>query len=270
MRSVASVQGKWSYRWPLALVLSLGANGLHAETGARPKCEAGKGYVAVDLASRVTSDFLEGMTKIGVGTIIRYYDWEQETIPGKTINENELKLIKQNDLAVAVVFQHKNSAMATFQDKDRGNIDAARSLALAARLKQSPGSAIYFGVDGPEAKYLAARKKAGLPSTDEYADLFIKKYVGRYFSQINSKFKGSGYKVGAYGGGRTCRYLLDSGLASYCWLAPSTTWPGYAEFKKSNDWVLKQHLTTDDCFELSVDLNTGNERFPDFGQWRPN
>jgi glycoside hydrolase-like protein len=125
---------KPNFRPWLAFLPSLGMMVLSSGTMAGPNCEAGNGYVAVDLSSQVTPDFLRGLSEIGVGTVIRYYDWEKETIPGKTISKNELDLIKQVNLAVAVVFQHNNSAMATFKNKDRGNIDADRSLALAANL----------------------------------------------------------------------------------------------------------------------------------------
>jgi hypothetical protein len=51
---------------------------------AAPECESGKGYVAADTAQQVTEEFLAKLKGVGVGTIIRYYDWVEETLPGKT------------------------------------------------------------------------------------------------------------------------------------------------------------------------------------------
>ena len=53
-------------------------------------------------------------------------------------------------LNVAVVFQHHNDDPAKFLIPDIGARDAERALELAKENDQPYGSAIYFGVDGPE------------------------------------------------------------------------------------------------------------------------
>ena len=88
------------------------------------------------------------MQAIGVNTIIRYYDHEDETLPGKTLRRGERDAILMNGFKMAVVFQHRNNRFASFTPL-RGRQDAERSLALAAENSQPKGSAIYFGVDGP-------------------------------------------------------------------------------------------------------------------------
>src|SRR5215468_11663165 len=60
---------------------------------AAPVCEAGKGYVAADTAQQVNENFLTKIKAIGIDTVIRYYDWTDETLPGKTLNLHELALI---------------------------------------------------------------------------------------------------------------------------------------------------------------------------------
>lgn len=49
-----------------------------------------------------------------MGTVIRYYDWPEETLPGKTLTARELVLIARADMAVAVIFQHNNDCLCTF------------------------------------------------------------------------------------------------------------------------------------------------------------
>ena len=39
---------------------------------------------AVDTSAPVTQSFLDQIKAIGISTIIRYYDHEDETLPGKT------------------------------------------------------------------------------------------------------------------------------------------------------------------------------------------
>jgi hypothetical protein len=102
---------------------------------------------AVDLSAPVNQSFLDQMQAIGINTIIRYYDHEDETLPGKTLRKAERDLILTNGFKTAVVFQHRNNQFASFTAL-RGRQDAERSLALAAENSQPKGSAIYFGVDG--------------------------------------------------------------------------------------------------------------------------
>src|SRR6516225_11988059 len=103
---------------------------------------------AVDLSAPVDLSFLNQMKANGINTIIRYYDHEDETLPGKTLRKAERDLIMMNGLKLAVVFQHHNDQFVSFTPW-RGSQDAERSLALAIENSQQPGSAIYFGVDGP-------------------------------------------------------------------------------------------------------------------------
>jgi hypothetical protein len=56
-----------------------------------------------------------------------------------------------------------------------------------------------------------------------------------------------------------------------CWLANATSWPGYERFAAANKWSLRHHLLTrkEDCFGISVDINSGNPAIGDFGGWKP-
>jgi len=244
---------------------------LNAPVMAAPVCEPGMGYVAADTAEQVNEEFLLKLKDAGIGTIIRYYDWVEESLPGKTLTRRELELISKAGLSVAAIFQHHNDCLCTFMAKGRGGRDARRALELAKSLAQPAGSAVYFGVDGVDAQFLALLLATGLPAGDPQARTFVHRYVGAYFQEVVKAMRSSGYKIGAYGSGLVCSYLLDEKLVDYCWLANATAWPGYQAFAASRRWVLKQHPTTrkSDCFGVEVDLNSGTGPVADFGQWQP-
>lgn len=243
----------------------------HARANAAPVCEAGKGYVAVDASQQLGEDFLRKIKAIGINSVIRYYDWSNETLPGKTLSLQELRLIAKLEMSVAVVFQHHNDCLCTFMTKGRGTRDAKRALELARSFSQPAGSAIYFGVDGVEAQFLSLLRGTDIAAGEPEARKFVQRYVRPYFEEVTQTMKASGYKIGAYGSGLVCAQLLDARLVAYCWLANATSWPGYVAFEATQRWVLKQHLPTQksNCFGVEVDLNSGNAAAADFGQWRP-
>jgi len=253
------------------MLMALSLAGLSAPAGAAAVCEPGKGYVAADASQQLSEDFLRKLKGAGIGTVIRYYDWVSETLPGKTLTLRELGLIAGLDMSVAVIFQHNNDCLCTFMKKGRGTRDAERALELAKSFSQPAGSAVYFGVDGVDAHYLSLLHATGIPGGEPQARKFVQRYVRAYFEEVAKVMRSSGFKIGVYGSGLVCSYLLDEKLAHYCWLANATGWPGYQSFEAKRTWVLKQHLPTRkaDCFGMEVDLNSGNGSGRDFGQWKP-
>lgn len=126
--------------------------------GNRPDCATDRRFGVVDFSlstaalraddgspalARLKSDF-------GISTVFRYYDHENETLPGKTLTGSEADAIIAAGLKIGVVFQHHNDDPAKFLDPASGKRDAERALKLADSMRQPYGSAIYFGVDGPE------------------------------------------------------------------------------------------------------------------------
>ena len=202
---------------------------------------------AVDLSAPVDQGFLNTMRGIGIKTIIRYYDHEDETLPGKTLRREERNLILNNGFNTAVVFQHHNNQFASFTAL-RGHQDAERSLALAQENSQPRDSAIYFGVDGP---WQAAYELANVAS---------------YFQELKARLVGFGYRIGVYGSGLVCNMLLSTGLAELCWLGAPTAWPDYHAYYQTRRWGLAQ-LRTSRCGGRSVDFNLANEGVADYGQF---
>jgi hypothetical protein len=232
---------------------------------AGPPCAPRQNFSALDISGQVNDNFLKHIKAIGLSTVIRYYDWSNETLPGKTLTSTELMLLKNNGLNVAVVFQHHNDSTSTFETSGRGTTDANRSLDLANAFHQAPGSAIYFGVDGVDAKFSARPR----PGPDKFGIGLIKRYFDEVGATFRASAKNRGYAIGVYGSGLVCREILDGNLARHCWLANATSWPEYEAFDGSRRWSLKQSLPTKGCFGEEVDLNVVNPRFDHFGQWTP-
>ena len=214
---------------------------------AREYCANDPRIEAVDLSVPVDQGFLNTMRGIGIRTIIRYYDHEDETLPGKTLRREERNLILANGFKTAVVFQHHNNQFASFT-APRGREDAGRSLALADENSQPPGSAIYFGVDGP---WQAAYELENIAS---------------YFQELKAGLAGFGYRIGVYGSGLVCNMLLSAGLAELCWLGAPTSWPDYYAYYQTRRWGLAQ-LRTSQCGGRSVDFNLANDMVADYGQF---
>ncbi len=210
-------------------------------------CRTDPRVEAVDSSAPVTQGFLDQMKAIGISTIIRYYDHEDETLPGKTLRRGERDGIVMNGLKMGVVFQHRNNKFASFTAL-RGRQDAERSLILAAENSQPRGSAIYFGVDGP---WNAPHELANITA---------------YFQEVNASLAGSGYRVGVYGSGLVCNALLANGLAELCWLAAPTSWPDFSAYYQTKRWRLVQ-LPTTQCGGRSVDFNLANGPEAEYGQF---
>ncbi|MBO0738370.1 MAG: DUF1906 domain-containing protein [Alphaproteobacteria bacterium] len=200
---------------------------------------------AVDLSAPVDQFFLDQMKANGINTIIRYYDHEAETLPGKTLRRTERDLIVLNGFKLGVVFQHHNDEFGSFTTL-RGRQDAERSLYLAKENAQLPGSAIYFGVDGG------------------WKTAFALSSIMAYFKEIKGRVASAGYRVGVYGSGLVCSTLLRAGLAELCWLGATANWPGFHEYYPTKAWKLVQ-LPSTRCGGRSVDFDLANGA--DYGQF---
>jgi hypothetical protein len=214
-------------------------------------CYAGSGVIAADTSQPVSPAFLRKMREVGVDTIIRYFDHENETIPGKTLTFDERMDIAASDFRLLVVFQHWGQKISTFRDRTRGASDAIRAVSLALDVGQPVGSAIYFAVDGPWS------------SSKDVADII------RYFTDVRRTVarEGNLYRVGVYGSGLVCSTILDRGLADYCWLANAKAWPGYDDHLTSGRWQLRQ-LMPGKCGDREVDFNLLPSSPAYFGQFR--
>jgi Domain of unknown function (DUF1906) len=123
-----------------------------------PSCDPHPGLTAADFSQNVTNidtnDKREGtdaLKKLGLKTIIRYYDWPSQNKQCKTLMPEESDAIIKAGLSIVTVFQYKGEDPERFLARSHGAPDAKRALQLAAANGQPPGSAIYFAVDGVDA-----------------------------------------------------------------------------------------------------------------------
>lgn len=218
--------------------------------GIESTCPRAGEYQAVDLATYTDQRFLDVGRCLGWKTIIRYYDWKQESIKGKTPTAEELKRIKASGFDFMAVFQHLNSSYSTFTNKARPAIDLARILELAKLWGQPKGSAVYIGVDGD---FYTEEQKAAVRS---------------YFKGITPGLRAAGFKVGMYGSGANCLSLKSAGLidGDLCWIAASAHgWSGTKQVLASGKYSLAQKVNQK-CGGKSLDYNKA--QLADFGQWK--
>ena len=115
-----------------------------------PACEPNANFKVADFSMTLSTRTIDQIRRLGIATAFRYYDYANETLPGKTLRASEAEALVLAGLNIGVVFQHHNDDPAKFLIPDIGARDAERALELAKENKQPFGSAIYFGVDGPE------------------------------------------------------------------------------------------------------------------------
>ena len=175
----------------------------------------------------------------GIRTVIRYYS-RDTGVPAKRLTLAEARALSRAGLSIGVVHESRHGDRLANFTEDLGILDAQYARGYAAGAIQQPsGSAIYFGADLD-------------PSTKEVASNIVP-----YFKGVASVMRSAGaasYKIGVYGSGRTCASILDAGLADYAWLAQSTGWADYKDFKESGRWSLQQ-LPSTKIGEIECDEN---------------
>lgn len=169
------------------------------------------------------------------------------------------------------------SANYEFAKSNGGPISSSR----ASTLKNSMGAGSF---KKHQAFYDIYREEAatlfgGVPGKHGPEDILP--FIDTYFRDIGTIFTNFGnqtgirFKIGGYGGGLVCEHLLQTGAVEYCWLSQSKGLAGYERFEASQNWVMRQELTTvcpgwkfGTGGDFQFDFNTVNPRTPDFGQWR--
>ncbi|MDG4889729.1 glycoside hydrolase domain-containing protein [Mesorhizobium sp. WSM4887] len=250
MTQSSSRKIKERFAWPtrflwVAFVATLVL--MPASAPAASYCRLSGQHTAADLSGPVSDKLLKKMKAIDVQTIIRYFDYPDETIKGKTLTPPERRRIAEGGFDLLVVFQHHNNRFSSFTAQ-RGHDDAVRSMALAKANNQPSGSAVYFGVDGPwgsDPSELAA--------------------ITRYFTAARKVLDAANFRLGVYGSGLVCRRLTEKSLVDLCWLANAKSWPEFRRAEQSGKWALLQTLP-EDCGGINVDFDIIGAS-PDYGQF---
>jgi hypothetical protein len=96
-----------------------------------PICGAG-------IKSQPSLDNDAALKGAGIDTIIRYYDWVEETLPGKTLIRRERDLIAKAGLSLAVIFQHHNDCLRVLMAAFMVSREGATSIADAPTCAATP------------------------------------------------------------------------------------------------------------------------------------
>jgi Domain of unknown function (DUF1906) len=192
---------------------------------------------------------LTALKKAGVETIIRYYNFNNsKKLPEKRIEKAEAAAIHAAGMTVAVVFQQFQRDVGDFT-ADKGKSSFARAIELAGNIGQPAGGVIYFACD------VDFIKKTQLAA------------VETFFTAISASMatlpKAERFMIGAYGSGTVLAMLQAKKLVERTWLAQSTGWSGFKDYKKSKAWALLQGPQTK-VGGLDCDTNEANGDFGAF------
>ena len=145
--------------------------------------------------------------------------------------------------------------------KEEGALDAKAAVFQAKRVKQPPGSAIYFGID---LDYNAVLQRGVLD----------------YFSAVRRILTASNYLVGAYGNGNSLKLLKHppsphQALIDFAWINASRGHGGNVEEYNDNHWDLLQTATDvtyklprEQTLQLDTDVQNPSEPGKYLGFWR--
>jgi LysM repeat protein len=146
-------------------------------------------YVAIDCATKLTADLLNGLKKEGVTHVIRYINpgWKGQT-------KDEAQATSDAGIQIISVFETNPTKDAYFT-REQGTKDAQNASQYAKDLGQAKGSAIYFAVD-----YDAQGKDLGA--------------ILDYFAGVVEGLDPS-FKLGAYGSYAVLQYLNQHSKVEY-------------------------------------------------------
>lgn len=228
--------------------------------------------------------FADKLKSRGIKVIGRYYARKrQNTLPEKRIayqefnGKPEVEVLLNKGFSILSIYQYNSSSRRKFLEgfsdtrstEEEARADAKAALEQAEIVGQTPGSAIYFGVD------------FNLNPSDEAT----KRAVRKYFQVIKNEFNGK-YKIGAYGNGVALRLLTSGGspLIDYAWISASVGYHQTSDYYSETDtngkqkWTLYQHQVDRFTFgrnnkcpdwarALPHDLNIMNPSAGDAGFW---
>lgn len=160
----------------------------------------------------------QALRRQGIDFVMRYYSHNT----AKNLGADEARALAAAGLRVGAVWESAGTHAGYFS-RDQGQSDGAGALALARAVGQPLGSSIYFAVDYDPTQ----------------ADL--EGPVADYFARVTSTLD-SGYRLGVYGSGMCCGFLLDHGQADCSWLSQSTGFAGSKAFAQARRYDLIQAL----------------------------
>jgi hypothetical protein len=201
--------------------------------------------------NRHCDPFADCLVQAGKQFVIRYHSSTTQQ-PEKRLSPLEAASLARAGLEIATVYQDRARQPSDF-GLTRGRQDGAAAHTFAAQVGQPAGSAIYFAVD---ADFSAAE-----------IDSFVLPYFHGVKEGLDQAAGGtSGFAIGVYGSGLTCRKVRDeAGAATFAWLAESTGWRESRTYAK---WDVRQHVNAAQLCGLGENWEPCEAR-DQFGQFRP-
>jgi hypothetical protein len=188
----------------------------------------------------------------GYDTVGRYY-----ARPGnewKTIKLPEAVALARAGMSIIAIYQDRQNQAADF-NLTKGQFAGTTAYNYAAGvIFQTPGSAIYFGVDF------------------DASETEIRDSVIPFFQGVKEAFDqaagghGPLFRIGVYGSGLACRMLRDGGHAELTFLSQSTGHREHSVFLNSMTWNLSQKAETTLC-GIAGDPDDTNPTKPDTGSF---
>jgi hypothetical protein len=192
-----------------------------------------------DTPANKTEDVTSDIQEAGYSFVCRYYGYVTEQ---GNLTLEEATTLSQSGLQIVAIWEDGQPTDVSYFSYAKGVEDGKRALNYAQVIGQPEGSAIYFAVDYDVD-----------PANDSEA-------IKDYFDGVKVGLT-SAYRVGVYGSGYTCSFLLDKGTVDYTWLAQSIGWHDYNQFEASVKWNLKQD---DSTIFVGLDIDPNNSQ-GDFG-----
>jgi hypothetical protein len=153
----------------------------------------------------------------------------------------EGQALSSGGLVIVAVWESKSDVIEHFS-YTAGVDEGTSAYRQAMNAGQPAGSPIYFAVDFD----------ASLAGIAEAINDYFRG-VAHGFDAISSN--NPTYKIGVYGSGNTCAWLLAHQRVSYTWPAQSRGWGGYQTFTK---WNIKQGPVKTKPFDHDTDDSTSD------------
>lgn len=184
---------------------------------------------AFDLAQPMTDAQFAQAKAAGVPAIIRYL-WSG----GKGVTKDEFALSAKYQIPLVLVYEGRGDLISSYTVA-QAKKDAATALHLLSLLGVPKHACVYFCADDFDA-----------------SNAQILANIGPYFAALAPLIRAEDYRVGDYGNGAACEFLLDAGTVDLAWLWGVKESNGSPEFSASNRWSIRQHAPSH-LFGLSID-----------------
>lgn len=187
---------------------------------------------------------LSDLSAAGIAWIGRYIT--PSTRPGKTLMPSEAQAIHAAGLGIAPIWE-SNPTYPEYFTESQGQLDGSSAVRAMRTFGMPDRVVLWITVD---VDIVSAR-------------------VETYLTAVLNEIAPTPYRLGVYGSGAVCEHFVAEGIAAFGWLAESTKWSRYDEYKSSSKWTIYQYQGLG-TLGLPADCTDRNISQPSFaGLWLP-